>query len=272
MEGDRNEAAAAGGDGLDDQDPDGIALAAACSRKGGMTFMRQQIVACACVVILLAACSDQTALETDDTDTLSPTPMATETVEPSATLAPTPIPTPAPEPTPTPTPTAFGASVFEDPDSCEHSSGVYRVAFPDSWWWNTSYEHAELGQIDACRFFSLDAFDITTASRGQPVPDGIAISINYHDGACLGFFNAQLSQEELTIDGHPATATEWADAPRQDAPPAYYQYIVDLTPDTACEEHGQFIVASTGVDSAGDYEEIKAMLDRMMSTMQITAP
>jgi putative transcriptional regulator len=115
--------------------------------------------------------------------------MATETVEPSATLAPTPTPER------TPTPTAFGASVFEDPDSCEHSSGVYRVAFPDSWWWNTSYEHAELGQIDACRFFSLDEFDITTASRGQPVPDGIAISINYHDGACLGFFNAQLSQE-----------------------------------------------------------------------------
>ena len=50
------------------------------------------------------------------------------------------------------------------------------------------------------------------------------------------------------------------------------QYVVDLAPDVDCESEGQFIIATTGVDMAGDYEDNKEMLNRMIETMEIREP
>lgn len=228
--------------------------------------MRGRTIA-ATLILLLAACSSEAPqVETETSDPSTEGPTASPTATATATADPT--MTPTQEPTPTP----FGADVFEDPDSCEHSSGVYRVAFPDAWWWNTEYEHAELGELAACTYFAPDEFDITTASREDTVPQGVAISMQYLDDGCLGFFTPVLSSREVNIDGYTAVVEERAERPTEDSPPGGYGYRIDLNPDVPCEEGGQFITAGTGVDSAGDYEENKAMLDRMMSTMEISAP
>lgn len=220
------------------------------------------------LAVALIACNAQiggpSPIEPAPTDTPDPTPSPRPTSTPTAT--------PSPEATPSPTATPFGARVFDDPDDCEHSSGVYRVAFPDDWWWNTEYQHPELGTIDACQYFSPDGFDITTASREQPVPDGIAVYANYVEGGCVGFLNPVLDERETTVDGHPATVREFARGKQEDNPPGRYQYMVDLAPDVDCEAGGRFIVATTGVDMVGDYDENKAMLDRMMETMEIREP
>ena len=232
--------------------------------------MRGRTIA-ATLVLLLAACSNQTA----ELGTSTPDPSATEsaTAVPTATPTAEPTPSPTPPPTPEPTPTPFGAAVFDDPDDCEHSSGAYRVALPDSWWWNTEYEHDELGTLTACRFFSAEQYDITTASREQPTPDRVSIWMDYAEGGCYAYINPVLEEREVTIDGFAATATEFAEGKLEDNPPSYYQYVIDLTPELPCEDpESARISATTGVALFGEYEENKAMLDRMMETMQINGP
>lgn len=223
-------------------------------------------------LILLTACTNQTA-ETGTTST--PDPSATESPTAVPTATPTAEPTPAPtlQPTPEPTPTPFGAAVFDDPDNCEHSSGAYRVALPDSWWWNTEYDHDALGTLAACRFFSPEQYDITTASRDQPIPDRVSIWMDYAEGGCYAYINPILEEREVTIDGFAGTATEFAEGKRQDNPPSYYRYVIDLTPELPCEDpQSARISATTGVDLFGNYDENKTMLDRMMETMQIEVP
>lgn len=241
----------------------------------------------ATLILLLAACSNQTAevgtptLDPSATESPTAAPTATATADPTPTFTPQPTATataeltttPTPQATQEPTPAPFGAAVFDDPDNCEHSSGAYRVALPDSWWWNTEYEHDELGTLAACRYFSPERYDITTASREQPIPDRVSIWMDYAEGGCYAYINPILEEREVTIDGFAATVTEFAEGKLQDNPPSYYQYVIDLSPELPCEDpQSARISATTGVDLYGDYEDNKAMLDRMMETMEITVP
>ena len=215
-------------------------------------------------ILLLAACSNQTA------ELATATPEASATARPSATSTAHATPSPTTERSSEPTPDPFGSAVFDDPNSCEHSSGTYRVAFPESWWWNTEYEHDELGTLAACRFFSPEQYDITTASREQPIPHRVSIWMDYAEGGCYGYINPILEKRTVTIDGFTATATEFAEGKREDNPPSYYQYVIDLTPELPCEDpQSARFSATTGVDLYGDYEDNKAMLDRMMETLRI---
>lgn len=186
-----------------------------------------------------------------------------------ATAEPTNTATPAASPTAG----AFGADVFDDPDDCRHPSGAYRVAFPDAWWWNTSYEDAEIGPVAACRFFAPSAFDAFSATRRNPIPTGVAIWLDYAEGGCFGFINPVLDERAVMIDGFTATVREFAQGQQRSGPPGYYQVIIELTPDLACEDPAsKAVVASTGVELAGGYEDNKSILDRMMRTMQIEVP
>lgn len=237
------------------------------------------------ITLLLAACSGAATPSDDPSEQpASPAPSASSTPRPTpdetATDQPTPTVVPATaEPTSTATPDEsaadgeFGADVFDDPDDCSHPSGAYRVAFPDAWWWNTDYEDPDIGPVAACRFFAPSSFDAFSATRRNAVPTGVAIWLDYAERGCFGFINPVLEEHELMIDGFTATVREFAQGQQGDAPPAYYQYIIQLTPEVACEDAAsKAIVATTGVDMFGDYEDNKAMLDRMMETMEITLP
>lgn len=224
--------------------------------------------------VLLAACATQ---ETTQTPPATDTPPAEATTPPTASASPRPTDDQTPAATrtarATATATPFGAAVFDDPDSCEHSSGVYRVAFPDAWWYNLEYDHDQLGEIAECRFFAPEAFDIDTADRQQPVPDGVAITINYLEGGCIGYFSAVLEQREVTVDGHQGRVEELTEGPVESDEPYIYSYVIDLRPDVPCESpESAYITAGTSRDRAGDYEDNKALLDRMMQTMEIREP
>lgn len=230
------------------------------------------IATAAAIGVLLAACATQSPPATDTpageaTATASPTTSASPEATDDQTAAATRT---APA---TATATPFGAAVFGDPDSCEHSSGAYRVAFPDAWWYNLEYEHDQLGEIAECRFFAPEAFDIDTADRQQPVPHGVAITIDYLEGGCFGYFSEILEQREITVDGHQGRVEELTRGPADSDEPHYYHYLIDLRPDVPCESpESAYITAGTSRERAGDYEDNKALLDRMMQTMDIPEP
>jgi len=147
------------------------------------------------------------------------------------------------------------------------------VAFPDAWWWNTGFENAEIGRVAACRFFAPSSFDVSSVTRRDPIPDGVSIWLDYAKGGCFGFINPILEERGVEIDGFSATVREFAQGQRSDSPPSYYRYTIELTPDLPCESpDSQTIVATTGVDLFGSYQDNKDMLDRMMRTLEIEIP
>jgi len=188
------------------------------------------------------------------------------TQEPSSSPSPSAITTPTAAPSSEPTQEPFGASVFNDPDSCEDDSVGYRVAFPDAWWWNEPFE-SEIGPHSNCRYFAPDFFDVSTVSREQPIPEGVAIfvSVIAPDGG-LGQLGEVVSSEELTVAGRPATREEQEYAPGGFLVPdeRMYRYVIELSEDRQ-------LVFSTG-NQVGDYEENRQVLDGMMETLELFEP
>ena len=199
-----------------------------------------------------------------------------------------PAPIQAPE-SPTPDPAEYGlpddlplglgsgqigaTSSSEQVDDCEDESGTYRVEVPVGWWTNVAHDDPEVGELAACQFFAPEPFDSTTATRERPTPEGVALTIMLLDGGCLGYINPTIETRGVTVDGWQATAIELAQGKLETNPPGQYQYVIDLTPGVPCETgNGELIVARTGVDLSGTYEENKVILDEMMQTMEITAP
>jgi hypothetical protein len=156
--------------------------------------------------------------------------------------------------------------------TCEHSTGAYQVVLPEGWWTNPEFEDDELGVVAACRFFGRAEFDVATGNRERPVPDGTAIWIDYLENSCIGYINPILSSRETTVDGFAATVSELAFGKEETNPPHAYEYVVKLTPDVECESGADYIYAVTTRDLAGDYEENKALLDRMMETIEVSVP
>lgn len=165
-------------------------------------------------------------------------------------------------------PPAGGPLITDDPE-CVHTSGAYRVTLPLGWWTNVAFEDPELGDISACEYLAPAEFDPTSATPDRPIPDGVALRLMYVDGGCVGSFLATLSTRETMVDGHPASITEYAQGTEADDPPGGYEYVVNLAPEIDCELGGRFILAATGVQMADDYESNKAILDHLMSTMEI---
>lgn len=229
-------------------------------------------------ILLLAACSDGIA-QGDATPEISSTEQPSTAADPTVTAAPTVAVTPTPEPTPdltpapTPTATPFAAAEFDDPDSCLNEQAGYRIAFPDSWWTNTAYEDPNLGPTAACVYFAPAAFDVTTATQEEPIPEGVAITAS-HTLGCLGYIHPTKSSTDMMISGFDARAEELAEGKRESNPPLLYRYVVDRLPDASCEgeANGDMLLFTTAPDMPGDYEENKAMLDRMMQTVEISAP
>ena len=186
--------------------------------------------------------------------------------QPSPTSVPSTTPEATPEPTAEPTQEPAGASVSSGPDTCEDDSVGYRVAFPDDWWWNQPFE-SEIGPRANCRYFAADVFDVTTVSREQPIPEGVAIfvSIIGPDGA-LGQLGDVVSSEELTVAGQAAKREEQEYAPGGFLAPGerVYRYDIELP-------EGRRLVVSTS-NQVGDYEENRQVLDGMMASLELFDP
>ena len=205
------------------------------------------------LVLTLAACS------TAATPAPS-TPQPTTATEPTAAPTPSPEPTQTEEATPSQTdddgaPSGFTVepnpdadALFLDRDDCENLEDGYRLEFPEEWYTNT-----EIGDVPACSWFSAEFYEVDDPSE---VPDEIAITIEYVEGDS-GSFEDAVSRETVIVGStQEATRVEYDDS---------YLYQVQLGP---TPEEGPNLVVTTTTEMGADYELNKAVLDRIMATME----
>lgn len=152
---------------------------------------------------------------------------------------------------------AAADDLFSRPDTCTNPVDGYSVTFPDDWYRNTA-----IGDTPACSWFTPEFFEVDES--GQPL-DEIWISMSVIDGA-IGYTGITqiYSSEEISIDGVSATRVE--SNPNRNEDPAYrrYWYVIPLDSDGV----GPTFVAQTDTDSADDYELARAVLDRIMASLE----
>ncbi len=218
-----------------------------------MSSLLRPRTATAALVLILAGCST------------AATPLP-GTPQPSASAEPTASATPSAEPTQTEAATPFqtegdGApsgftvephpdadALFLDRDDCENLEDGYRLEFPEEWYTNT-----EIGDVSACSWFSAEFYEVEDPNQ---IPDEIAITIEYVEGDS-GSFEDAISRETVIVGStQEATRVEYDDS---------YLYQVQLGP---TPEEGPNLVVTTTTEMGGDYELNKAVLDRIMATME----
>lgn len=148
--------------------------------------------------------------------------------------------------------------LFSRPDTCPNPVDGYSVTFPDDWYTNT-----ETGDVPACSWFTPDFFEITQPGETS---DEIWISLGVIDGA-IGYIGTTevFSDEAVTIDGLEARRVEYNPNPNGDPEYRRYHYVIQL--EGALD--GPNFVAGTDTDIAGDYELARAVLDRIMASLNL---
>lgn len=203
-------------------------------------------------------------------------PAASPTAEPTAspTQQPTDSPSASPEPTDEATPEespqasegSFGGftiaanadadALFEETNSCQNIDDGYEVDFPAEW-----NANAEFGDHPPCSWFANAEYE--TPPPGD-VPNEVAIIIFMIDGERT-YPGAEVSDREEGVVGvtQPAyrvtaTATAGGDVA--------YEYVIQLGPTW---EEGPNLVVGTSSQGGRDFELNKAVLDRMMASMEL---
>lgn len=147
-------------------------------------------------------------------------------------------------------------ALFEDPDDCENLEDGYRLEYPDPWYTNT-----EIGSVPPCRWFSPTFYEVADPTD---LPDEIAIQIVILQGD-RGYTTEPISREEVVV-GATQTAVRVEVAGTADSDSGMsYEYVVQLGPTL---EDGPNLLARTDTDMGGDYELNKAILDRIMASIE----
>jgi hypothetical protein len=217
--------------------------------------------------LLLTACGGATDPTTEPTASVE----ASAVARPSSSTAPSLAPTASPSMTPSslPPPSGDGFAVTPDPaadalflerDACENLQDGYQLQFPDDWYTNT-----EIRDVPACSWFAPEFY---TVDDFDEIPDEIAITIEW-TAADSGSFEELLSTETGIVGGQSAARAEWAgaegDGGQMPADWRMYRYQIQLGP---TPEEGPNILVTTTTDMGGDYELNKAIIDRMMATIE----
>jgi hypothetical protein len=217
------------------------------------------------MLLILAACTSTTDL-------------GRSTPDPTAS----PTPTTSPSPSPEPTPSASAPEEADSPDAnpsatpiegeggftyeanaaadalmlerfdCQNLDDGYQVDFPAAW--NTN---AEFGGVATCSWFAPTEYE--TGAPGS-VPSEVAIEFFVIDGAPEYLLQIMDQRSGLIGATQPATRTRMAG---NDAD--LYEYVIQLGPTL---EEGPNLVARTSSLMGGDYNLNRAVLDRMMATME----
>ena len=204
--------------------------------------------------LVLGACTADAPDPTPD-PTAKATPEATATAE--ATPEATPDPTATPEPSSSASLTADGRfipaenaeadALFLERDECQNLRDGYQLVFPDAWYTNTEFR-----DVAACSWFSPTFYEVDDSGE---VPDEIAITIVWMAGDS-GSFEDPIRREFGMVGGQNAVRVEYEDS---------YVYQIQLGP---TPEEGPNLVARTTREMGGDYELNKAVLDRLMLTIE----
>jgi len=148
-------------------------------------------------------------------------------------------------------------ALFVDADMCTNPIGGYTVSYPDSWYTNTA-----LDNVPACSWFSPTFYELNPSGD---MPEEIAMNITVFEGA-VGFIWADLYTEQLIVGGFSARRAETGKTIDPETPTDVFQYdyLVRLDADS----DGRRLWAFTGTDYGGDYELNKAVLDRIMASLE----
>ncbi|HEX5039943.1 MAG TPA: hypothetical protein VFW95_07400 [Candidatus Limnocylindria bacterium] len=222
------------------------------------------------LVLALGACSSP-ASSVAPSESASPQPTKSATPEPTVTPSASAEPNSA---APSPSPSEVGElrpfavasnseadALFLDRDDCENSADGYRLEFPDAWYTNTA-----IGDVEPCSWFSPTFYEVPDPSD---VPPEIAITIEYIDSAFAVNEDVISSQRGIVGGTQSAWRAEYRHGGEGATPdPSGWQgylYVVLLGPSQAT---GPNLVLSTATDMGGDYELNKAVLDRIVATME----
>ena len=207
------------------------------------------------VAIILGACgadvpssSPQPSASLEVKPTASPSAEPAAAVSPSASLGRFPV-----------RESAEADALFRRADTCTNSTIGYRVTFPDEWYTNTA-----IGEQAACTWFTPDFFEVDAPGE---MPEEVWISIALIE-SIVGYnmLTPAESGGEVEVDGYAAHWTEYRnleDIDDSDSTDLAYHYVIPL------DRAGPTLVAATDNHMAADYELAKAVLDRMMASMEL---
>ena len=208
------------------------------------------------VAILLGACGAE-IVPSD-----SPLPSGTPEVKPTASPSAEPAASVSPSASARRSPVRESAqadALFHRADACTNSAIGYSVTFPDDWYTNTA-----IGEQAACTWFTPDFFEVDVPGE---VPEEVWISIGLVEGIVgYNMLTPTESGGEVEVDGYAGHWTEYRnleDIDDSDSNNLTYHYVIPL------DRAGPTLVAATGNHMAGDYELAKAVLDRMMASMEL---
>jgi len=214
-------------------------------------------VAAPALVLMLAACTSEASPSASPTQTPSPEPTAS--VTPSAQ----PAQTPSAEASATFPPGGFSVgsnpeadALFLVRDDCQNLKDGYELQFPEDWYTNT-----EIGNVPACSWFSPTFYEVDDPAN---VPDEIAIQVFVLQGD-RGYTSEPISREEVIVGATQTAVRIEVEGTSNSDDGTMYEYVVQLGPTL---EEGPNLVARTDTDMGGDYELNKAVLDRIMATME----
>ena len=218
------------------------------------------------LVFVLAGCfggADPTPTPTPDPPASQPDASEPASTAPAPTVAPSEAPASA---TAAPSfgggggftvmPNPEADALFLDRDECTNPQDGYQLQFPDDWWTNT-----EIARFPACVWFSPTFYEAVDETQR---PDEIAIEI-FWVGGDYGWFTEEFSREEVAVGTQRGVRAEIAGTPDDSANGTTYLYVVQLGPTS---EEGPNLVARTDTEMGGDYGLNKAVLDRIMATIE----
>jgi hypothetical protein len=215
------------------------------------------------MLLILAACTSSANSSPSSEPTATPEPTPTASASPEPTPSPSVAETDSPEASASPSQiegeggftweaNAEGDALMLERFDCQNLDDGYQVDFPAEW--NTN---AEFGSVPTCSWFAPTEYE--TGAPGS-VPDEVAIEIFVVDGD-RGYHGEVSDRREGLIGAtQPATRVTVTDGGETS-----YEYVVQLgrTP-----EDGPNLVARTTSEMGGDFDLNRAVLDRMMATME----
>ena len=211
--------------------------------------MTRRLLPIVALAVALAACSG-------DTDA-TPSPSVEPGASPSSTAEPTQAPTATAEPTPSPPEASDGSfepavnaeadALFLARDECQNLRDGYQLIYPDEWYTNTEFR-----DVAACSWFSPTTYEVDDFPA---LPEEIAISIEWAADR-VSWADDPIRVLTGTVGGQNAVRVEFEDE---------YFYVIQLGPSP---EEGPNLIARTAAHMGGDFELNKAVLDRLMLTIE----
>lgn len=159
---------------------------------------------------------------------------------------------------PTPSPSSSAAAFYP----CENSVEGYVVDVPQDWFANPEVTAPEGGDdVPACRYFAPAEFEVRPNAG---LPPTVAIGFQPVDSIAPAG-GTELSRRDTTVAGRDALVreVETAGGGFMPAGTLVYEYYISL-------DDGTYLWVSTDSSRDGDYAEHRAVMDQMMTTLEIT--